>query len=415
MVVKAGVAGSEFGALGFGVEPRAPYAVDPAASRGRLQAEPASPTRTPFQRDRDRIIHSTAFRRLKHKTQVFVYHEGDHFRTRLTHTIEVAQIARALARALRLDEDLAEALALAHDLGHTPFGHTGEDALDACLEDHGGFDHNAQSLRIVTLLENHYAAFDGLNLSWETLEGLVKHNGPMVDAAGHPVARYASKGLPLALTSYPAWRGLDLHTWPSLEAQVAAIADDIAYDAHDLDDGLRAGLFDVPDLADMPLIGDFLAEIARRYPNLDRNRTIHELTRRLITAMVEDVIAVSFDNLKEIAPRSADEVRAAGRVIATFSPSIAAVDKAIKAFLFPHVYRHPDVVRVRARADFILRDLYAHFVARPETLPDEWCQDLPRLDAATLARRVGDYIAGMTDRFAVQEHRRWFDETPELR
>nr|WP_210272702.1 deoxyguanosinetriphosphate triphosphohydrolase [Chthonobacter rhizosphaerae] len=401
--------------MGFGVEPRARYAVDPARTRGRLKDEPASPTRTPFQRDRDRIIHSTAFRRLKHKTQVFVYHEGDHFRTRLTHTIEVAQIARALARALRLDEDLAEALALAHDLGHTPFGHTGEDALDACLEDHGGFDHNAQSLRIVTLLENHYAEFDGLNLSWETLEGLVKHNGPMIDPAGNPVPRYAARGLPLALTSYPAWRDLDLHTWPSLEAQVAAIADDIAYNAHDIDDGLRAGLFDLADLTDLPLIGGFLATIAARYPGLDRNRTIHELTRRLITAMVEDVITVAIHNLDAVKPQCADDVRAAGRALATFSAPIAAVDKAIKAFLFPHVYRHPDVVRVRANADLIVRDLYDHFVARPDTLPDEWRAGLEACDDHTLARRVGDYIAGMTDRFAVQEHRRWFDATPELR
>nr|WP_194304033.1 deoxyguanosinetriphosphate triphosphohydrolase [Chthonobacter albigriseus] len=401
--------------MGFGVEPRAAYAVNPSATRGRLVAEPESPTRTPYQRDRDRIIHSAAFRRLKHKTQVFVYHEGDHYRTRLTHTIEVAQIARALARALRLDEDLAEALALAHDLGHTPFGHTGEDALDACLREHGGFDHNAQSLRIVTLLERRYADFDGLNLSWETLEGLVKHNGPMTDAVGVPIGRYADTGLPLALTSYPAWRTLDLHTWPSAEAQCAAIADDIAYDAHDIDDGLRAAMFDLADMADLPLIGDFLAAIAARYPGLDRHRTIHELTRRLITAMVEDVIGVALGTVAEIAPESADDIRHAGRAVVCFSPRMAAVDRSIKAFLFPHLYRHPDVVRVRRNADRVVRDLYAHYTERPETMPEEWSEGAGDCTPFVLARRVGDYIAGMTDRFAIQEHRRWFDDTPDLR
>lgn len=402
-------------ALGFGTEPRAPYAVDPARSRGRRHPEPASPTRTPFQRDRDRIIHSSAFRRLKHKTQVFVYHEGDHFRTRLTHTIEVAQIARALARALRLDEDLAEALALAHDLGHTPFGHTGEDALADCLVRHGGFDHNAQSLRIVTLLERRYAEFDGLNLAWETLEGLVKHNGPMTDAAGAPVGRYAATGLPLALTSYPDWRSLDLHSWPSAEAQCAAIADDIAYDAHDIDDGLRAGMFALSDLRSIPLIAGFLDAIGARYPGLEESRVIHEVTRRLITAMVEDVIATAMARLAELRPASADDVRAVGRAVVCFSEAMAETDRAVKRFLFPNLYRHPDVVRVRVGADRIVRDLYRHFCARPETMPQEWRRDAEACDEGALARLVGDYIAGMTDRFAIQEHRRWFDETPELR
>jgi dGTPase len=401
--------------LGFGTEPRAPWAVDPARSRGRLFPEQPSPTRTPYQRDRDRIIHSTAFRRLKHKTQVFVYHEGDHFRTRLTHTIEVAQIARALARALRLDEDLAEALALAHDLGHTPFGHTGEDALDACLAPHGGFDHNAQSLRIVTYLERRYAEFDGLNLSWETLEGLVKHNGPMTDARGEPIGRYAEKGLPHALVTYPDWKALELHTHASAEAQAAAIADDIAYDAHDIDDGLRAGLIALDDLREVPLVGDFLEQIERRYPGLDAGRTINEITRRLITAMVEDVIETAVANLSALDPKSADDVRGAGRTVVCFSERMALVDRAIKRFLFPRVYRHPSVVKVRREADRVVRELYVHYVGHPDDMPEEWCGDLAVRDDWMRARLVGDYIAGMTDRFAIDEHRRRIGGTPELR
>lgn len=399
--------------IGFGTEPRAPFAADPAATRGRLVAEPDSPTRTPFQRDRDRIIHSTAFRRLKHKTQVFVYHEGDHFRTRLTHTIEVAQIARALARALRLDEDLAEALALAHDLGHTPFGHTGEEALDACLAAHGGFDHNAQSLRIVTLLEQRYAEFDGLNLSWETLEGLVKHNGPLTDADGRPTGPHARRGLPHALTAWPEWRSLELSTHAGAEAQCAAIADDIAYDAHDIDDGLRAGMVPLDGLRTLPMVGDFLAAIDRRWPGLETPRVINELTRRLITAMVEDVIATATATIAEIRPRSFDDVRHAGRPLVAFSREMTEVDRAIKDFLFPNLYRHPDVVRVRAGADRVVRDLYARYLAEPALMPPEWSSGA--CDPADLPRRIGDYIAGMTDRFAVQEHRRLFDDTPQLR
>jgi dGTPase len=399
--------------IGFGAGPRAPFAADPSASRGRSVPEPASPTRTPFQRDRDRIIHSTAFRRLKHKTQVFVYHEGDHFRTRLTHTIEVAQIARALARALRLDEDLAEALALAHDLGHTPFGHTGEDALDACLSAHGGFDHNAQSLRIVTYLERRYAEFDGLNLSWETLEGLVKHNGPLTDADGRPVGHHAGHRLPHALTAWPHWRTLELSTHAGPEAQCAAIADDIAYDAHDIDDGLRAGMVPLEGLRGLPLVGEFLASIDSRWPGLETPRVINELTRRLITAMVEDVIATASANIAEVRPRSFDDVRHAGRPLVTFSREMVAVDRAIKDFLFPNLYRHPDVVRVRAGADRIVRDLFARYLEEPTSMPDEWCGDAT--DAEGLPRRIGDYIAGMTDRFAMQEHRRLFDDTPQLR
>ncbi len=400
---------------GFGREPLAPYAVDPAASRGRRIPEPVSPTRTPFQRDRDRIVHSTAFRRLKDKTQVFVYHEGDHYRTRLTHTIEVAQIARALARALRLDEDLAEALALAHDLGHTPFGHTGEDALDEAMRPYGGFDHNAQSLRIVTRLEHRYADFDGLNLAWETLEGLVKHNGPLTDEGGAPIGRYAAAGLPATLLDYPRHDELMLWTWPSAEAQAAAIADDVAYDAHDLDDGLRAGLFALDDLAPIPFVGDLLTFVRTRYPGLDRSRTIHEITRRLITAMVEDVIAEAQRRLTLVAPASADDVRRAGRAMVCFSERMEAVDRALKGFLFPRMYRHPEIVRIRRDAARVVSDLFAAFLSDPRTMPAEWCADVEALDERARARRAADYVAGMSDRFALAEHRRLFDDTPDLR
>jgi dGTPase len=392
---------------------RAPYAADPAASRGRLVPEPVSPTRSEFQRDRDRIVHATAFRRLKHKTQVFVYHEGDHYRTRLTHTIEVAQIARSLARALGLDEDLAEALALSHDLGHTPFGHTGEDALEACLADQGGFDHNAQALRIVTALEQRYAGFDGLNLTWESLEGLVKHNGPLLDGEGRPTARYAGRGVPRAILDYDARHPLWLDTHAGAEAQVAAIADDIAYDAHDLDDGLRAGLFDVADLRSVPFLADLLGEIDRAWPGLERGRVIHELGRRVITRFVEDVIGESGRRLAAHAPVDADAVRRAGSPVIAFSPAMEAADKAVKAFLFPNMYRHPSVVAIRRDADRVVRDLFARFTAEPGQMPPEWRQDQGGQGA--LALHVADYIAGMTDRFALQEHRRLFDETPELR
>src|SRR5690349_17936571 len=270
---------------------RAPYASVPGRSRGRLYPEPVSPTRNAFRRDCDRIIHATAFRRLAYKTQVFVFHEGDHFRTRLTHTLEVAQIARSLARSLGLDEDLAEALALAHDLGHPPFGHAGERALDRCLVACGGFDHNAQTLRVVTALERRYASFDGLNLTWETLEGLVKHNGPLTDRAGAPIGRYRERGLPHAIRRYGETQNLELWSFASAEAQIAALADDIAYDAHDIDDGLRAELFTLDDLAEVALARDIFPEIRSAYPGLDTARTAHELVRRLITRMIEDVIA----------------------------------------------------------------------------------------------------------------------------
>jgi len=399
----------------FGERWRAPYACDPWASRGRLYPEAASPTRSDFQRDRDRIIHSSAFRRLKHKTQVFVYHEGDHFRTRLTHTIEVSQIARALARSLGLDEDLAEALALSHDLGHTPFGHTGEDTLDECMAAFGGFDHNAQALRVVTRLERRYPDYDGLNLTWETLEGLVKHNGPLLEADGTPTLRYAARGVPLAIMEYNAIQDLELATFASGEAQAAAIADDIAYDAHDIDDGLRAGLFRIDDLREVPFLDAILSEIDGRWPNLDLSRRIHELTRRVITRFVEDVVAEGDRRLAALNPRSAGDIRKAPETVICFSEDMREADAAIKRFLYARMYRHPEVMRVRAQADDVLRDLFRRFKAEPELMPEEWQADLPKDDESRLARRVADYIAGMTDRYAILEHRRLFDVTPDLR
>jgi dGTPase len=394
---------------------RAPYACDPARSRGRLHPEVPSPTRSEFQRDRDRVIHSAAFRRLKHKTQVFVFHEGDHFRTRLTHTIEVSQIARALARSLGLDEDLAEALALSHDLGHTPFGHTGEDALDACMGPWGGFDHNAQALRIVTRLERRYAAYDGLNLAWETLEGLVKHNGPLRDRAGAPTPRYAARGTPGVILDYDALQNLQLDSFAGAEAQAAAIADDIAYDAHDIDDGLRAGLFAIEDLGGVPFLAELLGEVDGRYPGLETSRRIHEVTRRVITRFVEDAVAESERRLTALGPRDADEVRGADEAVVAFSPAIEGADRAIKDFLHSRMYRHPRVMAVRVQADLIVRDLFRRFMDGPDAMLDEWRAGLDGADEPRLARRVADYIAGMTDSYAHGEHLRLFDRTPDLR
>lgn len=399
----------------FGKRWRAPYACDPTRSRGRLYPEPASPTRSEFQRDRDRVIHSSAFRRLKHKTQVFVYHEGDHYRTRLTHTLEVSQIARALARSLGFDEDLAEALALSHDLGHTPFGHTGEDALDACMAASGGFDHNAQALRVVTRLERRYAEYDGLNLTWETLEGLVKHNGPLLDEAGRPSARYARRGVPGAILEYNALQDLELQTHAGGEAQAAAVADDIAYDSHDIDDGLRAGLFTLEDLRSVAFLDELLCEVDGRYPGLETQRRIHELTRRVITRFVEDVIREGERRLAELKPKRATDIRRAKSPMVCFSPAMAEADRTIKDFLFPHMYRHPRVVEVRRRAEAIVRDLFQRFTQDPAAMPDEWRAGLTGAETAKVARRVADYIAGMTDGYAILEHRRLFATTPDLR
>jgi dGTPase len=394
---------------------RAVYACRTATSRGRLVEEPGSPTRNPFQRDRDRIIHSTAFRRLKHKTQVFVSHEGDHFRTRLTHTIEVAQIARALARALGLDEDLAEALALAHDLGHTPFGHTGEDALDECMAGFGGFDHNAQTLRIVTRLERRYAGFDGLNLTWETLEGLVKHNGPLLGPDRAPTERYARTGIPVAILEYQERQDLWLDSHASAEAQAAALADDIAYNAHDIDDGLRAGLFELAELRAVPFLADLLDEIERLHPGLEKPRATNELVRRVITRFVEDVIGHSEGLIARLAPADADAIRRAGAPVVAFSARITAADQAIKAFLYPNMYRHPRIGVIRQQAADLVRDLFARFSVEPEAMPAEWAAGCAALDEGRRARRIADYIAGMTDSYALDEHRRLFDATPPLR
>lgn len=395
--------------------PRAPYAADPAFSRGRLITEEPSPRRNDFRRDCDRVIHSAAFRRLKHKTQVFVSHEGDHYRTRLTHTLEVTQIARALARALGLDEDLAEVLALSHDLGHPPFGHAGEGTLDVCMTDYGGFDHNAQALRIVTELERRYAAFDGLNLTWETLEGIAKHNGPLIDRQGVPVGRYANRKIPEAFVTYGALHDLELWTHAGAEAQAAAIADDIAYDAHDLDDALRAELFPIDELAGLPVVGALIEELRRRFPDAERSRLVNEMTRRLIATMVSDVIVETEKRMLAAQPWTAADIRSAGKPMVGFSPAMAEADKAIKAFLTPRMYRHDRVIGIMEDAKRVVRDLFEHYWQHPADLPPEWGGDFVALDDAARARRISDFIAGMTDRFALAEHARFFDSTPDLR
>jgi dGTPase len=396
---------------------RAPYAADPTHSRGRLVGEPPSASRSVFQRDRDRIIHCTAFRRLAHKTQVFVPHEGDHFRTRLTHSLEVGQIARSLARALGLDDDLAEALALAHDLGHTPFGHTGEDVLDELMAPYGGFDHNAQALRIVTKLERRYAAFDGLNLTWETLEGLVKHNGPLLQADGKVCPRYAKRGLPAAILEYNAVQDLALADYASAEAQAAALADGIAYNAHDIDDGLRGGLIDFAQIGEVDFLHAIGGEVEALYPGLERFRAIHELVRRLITLFIEDAITESRRRLAVSGIASAEAVRRHGAPIIGFSASMARAGTSLSAFLFENMYRHRRLIRIRDRAGTIIRDLFSRFLTAPDLMPAEWARAAASSGAGELrrARLVCDYIAGMTDLYAIAEHRRLFDKTPELR
>jgi dGTPase len=395
--------------------PRAPYACDPDFSRGRLFDESPSKTRSAFRRDCDRVIHSTAFRRLKYKTQVFVFHEGDHYRTRLTHSLEVAQIARALARQLGLDEDLTETLALAHDLGHPPFGHAGERALDKCLKAHGGFDHNAQTLRVVTSLEHRYPTFDGLNLTWESLEGIVKHNGPLTDRNGEPLARYRERGIPVGISDYIKTFDLELWSFASLEAQVAAIADDIAYDAHDIDDGLRAGLFAVDDLKEMAITAQMIAEIDRRYPRLDDVTRGAELVRELISHLIGSVVAEARKRLGSVQPRSVAEVRLCGRTLIAFSPEVAEAEAGIKAFLKKHMYRHEWVMRIMGDAERIVADLFARYQQDVSELPAEWRDGVEREPEGSRARRIGNFIAGMTDRFALTEHQRLFDLTPELR
>jgi dGTPase len=396
--------------------PRSVYACDPDRSRGRQFLEPPSRTRSPFRRDCDRVIHSTAFRRLKHKTQVFVFHEGDHYRTRLTHSLEVAQIARALARQLGLDEDLTETLALAHDLGHPPFGHAGERALDACLHAHGGFDHNAQTLRVVTSLEHRYPEFDGLNLTWESLEGIVKHNGPLMARDGSPVGRYREHGVPVGIAQFVAAYDLELSSFASLEAQVAAIADDIAYDAHDIDDGLRAGLFGIEDLKQIPLIAAMTAEIDAHYPDLDESRRGAELVRELISHLIGAVILEAHRGLERIRPSSADDVRRQSEALIVFPEETRQAEAAIKAFLKIRMYRHERVMRVMRDAEHLVSDLFARYQTDPATLPAEWLSPDYRSEGdAERSRRIGNFIAGMTDRFALTEHQRLFDSTPDLR
>ena len=391
----------------------APFACQPDASRGRLWPERLSSFRSPYQRDRDRIIHSSAFRRLKHKTQVFVEHEGDYYRTRLTHTIEVAQVARTIAGVLGLNTDLAEAVALAHDLGHTPFGHTGEDAMERLMAPYGGFDHNAQALRIVTRLERHYADFDGLNLTWETLEGIAKHNGPVT---GPNADRKHDGPLPYALAEVNAQWDLELDTHASAEAQVAAIADDVAYSHHDLHDGLRSGLFTEADLMELPVTGPAFEEVDRTYPGLDRMRRRHEALRRVFGRMVEDVIAVAQNRLTSAQPKSVDDIRHMGTTIIRFSKPLYQDLKAVRSFLFHRMYRAPSVMAVRAEVTRMVDDLFPLFLRQPDLLPEEWQADVAAArDETHLARTVADYVAGMTDRFAIQEHQRLFGNPDALR
>jgi dGTPase len=386
---------------------RASYASDPERSRGRLYGTSASPTRSEFQRDRDRIIHSAAFRRLQYKTQVFLHHEGQHFRTRLTHTLEVSQMARSIARALMIDEDLTEAVALAHDLGHTPFGHAGERVLNDKLSEWGGFDHNMQAIRVVTRLENRYAEHDGLNLSWEALEGILKHNGPLTTRDGS--ALRPDKPLPVGLGDIPA--SADLMTWSyaSLEAQSAAIADDIAYNSHDIDDALRAGLIRLPDLVDVPLVGPIAREVLERWPEIERSRQAHELQRRLITVQVEDVIGETSRNIASIAPQSADDVRLAGRTMVRYSPAMAEAEKGLKRFLFDRVYRSDEVMAPVRRSQTVVSMLFDHYMVTG-AMPGHWGEAARNAPGrGERARIVADFVAGMTDPYALEQHARLFD------
>ena len=380
--------------------PRAPYAEDPAKSRGRRFPEDESRTRTPFARDRDRIIHTSAFRRLKEKTQVFVAHEGDNFRTRLTHSLEVAQVARSLATALGLDSDLAETIALGHDIGHPPFGHAGEDELQACMAAFGGFDHNVQTFRVVTELERRYPDFDGLNLTWETLEGIIKHNGPVMDRLGKPSWK--------AISKYDAEYKLGLNTWASAEAQVAALADDIAYNNHDVDDGVEAGLFTLDELMDVPLIGPILAAVRSERPDLDLRLTRLEAVRRMIGAMVDDVMGETLQRAAATGVQTAEDVRNLDHALVAFSPDMAEDLARLRQFLHARMYRHWKVNRTRSQARRILAEMFSLFLAEPDVLPSEWFARSRDRDEPGRARVVCDYIAGMTDRFAIEEHRKLF-------
>ncbi|UAL12145.1 deoxyguanosinetriphosphate triphosphohydrolase [Caulobacter segnis] len=380
--------------------PRAPYAEDPFKSKGRRFKEEESRTRTPFARDRDRIIHTSAFRRLKEKTQVFVAHEGDNFRTRLTHSLEVAQVARSLATALGLDADLAETIALGHDLGHPPFGHAGEDELEIQMKPYGGFDHNVQTFRVVTELEHRYPDFLGLNLTWETLEGIIKHNGPVTNKLGKPSWK--------AIQKYDDEYKLGLDTWASAEAQVAALADDIAYNNHDVDDGVTAGLFSLDELMDVPLIGPILAAVKSERPDLDARLTHLEAVRRMIGAMVDDVMGETLQRAAATGVSSADDVRGLDHALVAFSPDMAEDLARLRGFLYERMYRHWKVNRTRSQARRILGEMFALFLREPEVLPTVWFNKSQNRDEAGRARVVCDYIAGMTDRFAIEEHRKLF-------
>lgn len=392
--------------LGPGERNPAPYQAASGPYRGRLHAETECTTRSPFQRDRDRVLHSTAFRRLTHKTQVFIYHEGDHYRSRLTHSLEVAQVARTIARQLRLNEDLAECLSLAHDLGHPPFGHAGERALDTAMAGHDGFDHNAQSLRIVMKLEKKYAAFDGLNLTWEVLEGLAKHNGPVTDPES-PIAE--------VMRELAGWRDFDLNRQPSAEAQVAALSDDIAYLTHDLDDGLRAGLIALDDLRDIPLIADHVHAIAA-VTHRDPIEWPYEIVRHLIAALIKDMVDQSRARLAALAPANPDDIRTADEAVIGFSDQTAIQIAKLREFLFTHVYRSPRVMTIMTNAEQIVRDLFDHYAAPGGSgdLPEAWQKAERGLAQHQRLRLIADYLAGMTDRFAIAEHVRLFDATPEL-
>jgi dGTPase len=372
----------------------APYAADPARSRGRLHGEAKAENRGPrdaIARDRDRIIHSIPFRRLRHKTQVFVAPDGDHFRVRLTHSLEVAQIGRTIARALAINEDLTEALCLAHDIGHPPFGHSGEEALKRAMAEAGGFDHNAHTIRLLSLLESPYPRHDGLNLSWETLEGLAKHNGPVTEQPGWALAE--------ADAAFP----LDLARWPSLEAQVAAIADDIAYDNHDIDDGLRAGLFTLEALLEVPLIARMWDGVRRRFPDVHEARLAPELVRDQIGLMVNDVIEETRRRIAEAGVASAEDVRDAGRALAGFSPAMALEEKRLKTFLYARMYEAAPVRAVAERAGQLLSGLFEAYRSEPDLLPPEWRTDPS--DEVAFLRRIGDFTAGMTDRYAIRQYR----------
>ncbi len=380
----------------------ASYALVPGNSRGRLHDEKATASRSAYQRDRDRVIHSGAFRRLKHKTQVFVHHVGDYYRTRLTHSIEVAQIGRSISRALGLNEDVTEALALAHDFGHTPFGHAGEEALDDVMKPYDGFDHNAQSLRVVTKLENRYADFSGLNLTWDTLEGLAKHNGPLCEEG------YFAD-LHVNFREYNDQHDLELHTYASAEAQVAAIADDIAYNSHDVADGVRAGLISFEDLSAVPLVHDNVIYVHDKYGELDASQQQHEVTRRIIGQMINDVIEASSGNLKSLQPDTVDDIRNAGKMTIEFSEHMRKQDKILKKFLMQNMYRHYKVNRMSSKAGRVISELFNLYLSETYCLPTEWQRAMEGSSKMEKARLVADFIAGMTDRFALLEHKRLFD------